>query len=150
MSAVEKNLCAGIQFLGDFGWWGVNSYKKLYNMRWGIETSFRDLKYTIGLLSFHARKAEYVIQEIFARLTMYNFSEFATNHTIIKQKTRKYDYKVNFSVAVHVCKQYLLNNISPSKLKELLTRHIIPIRPGRKKPRKITGKTAISFTYRIS
>lgn len=27
--------------------------KTLYAARWGIETSFRDLKYTIGLLDFH-------------------------------------------------------------------------------------------------
>lgn len=28
--------------------------KMLYSMRWGIETSFRDLKYTVGLRYFHA------------------------------------------------------------------------------------------------
>lgn len=30
--------------------------RKLYNMRWGIETSFRDIKYAAGLLFFHSRK----------------------------------------------------------------------------------------------
>jgi len=30
--------------------------KKLYAMRWGIETSFQELKYTVGLLHFHAKK----------------------------------------------------------------------------------------------
>ena len=30
--------------------------KELYHMRWGIETSFRDLKHTIGLSHFHAKK----------------------------------------------------------------------------------------------
>ena len=30
--------------------------KKLYHMRWGIETSFRELKYTVGLLHFHAKR----------------------------------------------------------------------------------------------
>lgn len=30
--------------------------KRLYNMRWGIETSFQELKYTVGLLHFHAKK----------------------------------------------------------------------------------------------
>lgn len=30
--------------------------KKLYAMRWGIETSFRELKYTIGLLHFHSKR----------------------------------------------------------------------------------------------
>lgn len=33
--------------------------KKLYNVRWGIETSFRELKYTVGLLHFHAKKTNY-------------------------------------------------------------------------------------------
>ena len=49
--------------------------KQLYAMRWGIETSFRELKYTVGLQHFHAKKVEFVHQEIFARLTMYNFYE---------------------------------------------------------------------------
>ncbi len=30
--------------------------RELYNMRWGIETSFRDIKYAAGLLFFHSRK----------------------------------------------------------------------------------------------
>lgn len=30
--------------------------KELYHMRWGIETSFRELKYAIGLTHFHAKK----------------------------------------------------------------------------------------------
>ncbi|MFR3389579.1 MAG: transposase [[Clostridium] scindens] len=57
--------------------------KQLYAKRWGIETSFRDLKYTIGLLHFHSKKVEHILQEIYARLIMYNFSELsylACNH----------------------------------------------------------------------
>jgi len=30
--------------------------KELYHLRWGIETSFRELKYAIGLISFHSKK----------------------------------------------------------------------------------------------
>lgn len=33
-----------------------NDLKMLYSMHWGIETSFRDLKYTVGLRYFHAKK----------------------------------------------------------------------------------------------
>ena len=40
--------------------------KKPYFSRWGIESSFRKLKYTIGLSNFHAYKPEYVKQEIWA------------------------------------------------------------------------------------
>lgn len=31
----------------------MEEIKKLYAMRWGIETSFRELKYAIGLACFH-------------------------------------------------------------------------------------------------
>ena len=34
--------------------------KRLYNLRWGIETSFRELKYTIGLKQPVSKKAEYI------------------------------------------------------------------------------------------
>ena len=54
--------------------------KKLYASRWGIETSFRDLKYTIGLLKYHSKKTACIRQEIFARLTLYNFVEVITSH----------------------------------------------------------------------
>ena len=34
----------------------ASEIKKIYGMRWGIETSFRDLKYTIGLNYYHSKK----------------------------------------------------------------------------------------------
>ena len=61
----------------------ANEIKKLYAMRWGIETSFRELKYAVGLTSFHAKKREYIIQEIWSRLILYNFCEIITSHVTI-------------------------------------------------------------------
>ena len=124
--------------------------KKLYNMRWGIETSFRELKYTVGLLHFHAKKVEYIYQEVFARLIMYNFTELVTSPVIIQKADCKYAYKANFSVAVHVCRQFFLGNVSPPDVEALILRHISPIRPGRKRPRKMTAKHAVSFLYRVA
>ena len=124
--------------------------KKLYNMRWGIETSFRELKYTIGLLHFHAKKVENIYQEVFARLIMYNFSELITSHVIIQRTNAKYDYKANFTIAVHVCRQFLRGNISPPDVEALIRRHVSPIRPGRSRPRKMTVKHAVSFIYRVA
>lgn len=124
--------------------------KKLYNMRWGIETSFRELKYTIGLLNFHAKKVEYIYQEVFARLIMYNFAELVTSPVIIQKADAKYAYKANFSVAVHVCRKFFLGNVSPPDVEALIHRHISPIRPGRSSPRKMTVKHAVSFVYRLA
>ena len=124
--------------------------KKLYNMRWGIETSFRELKYTVGLLHFHAKKVEYIYQEVFARLIMYNFTELVTSPVIIQKADAKYAYKANFSVAVHVCRQFFLGNVSPPDVEALIRRHVSPIRPGRSRPRKMTVKHAVSFIYRVA
>jgi Transposase DDE domain. len=124
--------------------------KELYAMRWGIETSFRELKYTIGLQHFHSKKVEFVSQEIFARLTMYNFYEVITQSVVIQQKSRKYAYKVNFSAAVHICRQFFLGDIPPPRVEALLKRHISPIRPGRSRPRKLKPKQALSFLYRVA
>ena len=124
--------------------------KKLYNMRWGIETSFRELKYTVGLLHFHAKKVEYICQEVFARLIMYNFSELITSHVVISIVDSKYAYKANFSVAVHICRQFFLGNVSPPDVEALIQRHVSPVRPGRSSPRNMSAKHAVSFMYRVA
>lgn len=124
--------------------------KQLYGMRWGIETSFRDLKYTIGLLHFHSKRVEYIFQEIFARLIMYNFSELITSHVVMEKKDRKYVYKANFSVAVHICREFLFGKGIPPDIEALIARYITPIRPGRSRPRDMKVKQAISFMYRVA
>lgn len=124
--------------------------KHLYAMRWGIETSFRELKYTVGLQHFHAKKVEFVHQEIFARLTMYNFYELITQSVVIQQNGRKHAYKVNFSAAVHICRQFFLDDLPPPLVEALLAKHISPIRPGRSRPRKLKPKQALSFLYRVA
>lgn len=82
----------------------IEEIKRLYGWRWGIERSFRELKYTIGLTNFHAKKVEYILQEIFARLTIYNFCERIITTIAIQQKNRKYTYQTNFTVAVFICR----------------------------------------------
>ena len=124
--------------------------KKLYHMRWGIETAFRELKYTLGLLHFHAKKVEFICQEVFARLIMYNFAELIASSVIVSKADAKHAYKANFSVAVHVCRQFLLGNVSPPAVEALIRRHVSPIRPGRSSPRKTSVKYAVSFIYRVA
>lgn len=124
--------------------------KRLYSLRWGIETSFRSLKYTLGLLFFHSKKAEYILQEIFAKLTMYNFTELITSHVVIRQKRRKLSYKINFSASVHICRNFLLKNISPPEIEALISKFLVPIKNITNNPRKISTKTAVCFLYRVA
>lgn len=53
----------------------IEEIKELYRKRWGIETSFRELKYALGLSALHSKKRELIKQEIYARILLYNFSQ---------------------------------------------------------------------------
>ena len=128
----------------------ADELKHLYHLRWGIETSFRQLKYTVGLSLFQSKKVEYITQEIFARLTMYNFCELITSHVVIQKKRRKYVYQTNFTAAVHICRQFLRGAVSPPKVVDLIKAQVVPIRPGRSTPRKTKNIKFNGFLYRIA
>jgi len=129
--------------------------KSIYHMRWGIETSFRALKYTVGLTNFHAKRQASIAQEIFARMILYNFTEMMTSHVVISQMDKRHPYQVNFTVAVHVCRHFLRSRGDgpPPDIEALIRKNILPIRsdrPGQENTRKIRYKSAVSFVYRVA
>ena len=126
--------------------------KKLYAMRWGIETSFRELKYTIGLRSFHSKKVEYIKQEIWARLILYNFCEIITTKVVVTQKETKHIYQLNYSMAIDICLYFLKcrPDISPPDVEALIAKNLLPVRTGRQNPRKVKSQSAVSFLYRAA
>ena len=128
----------------------VEELKRIYRMRWGIETSFRQLKYTVGLSLFQSKKVEYITQEIFARLAMYNFCELITSHVVIQKKRGKYVYQTNFTAAVHICRQFLRGSVAPPNVETLISSHVVPIRPGRSTPRKTKNIKFNGFLYRVA
>ena len=89
----------------------LEEINKLYLMRWSEETSFRELKYTIGLINWHSSKYDGILQEIAARLLLYNFYELVIAHAVIHQTAEKvkHVYKINFATAVNICRAYLKN-----------------------------------------
>lgn len=126
--------------------------KELYHLRWGIETSFRELKYAIGLVNFHAKKEEYILQEIFARLVMYNFCERITKCIVVKQdENRKWTYQVNYTMAIHICIDYFKHRGNePPDIETLISKYILPIREGRADERKLKAKSVVFFLYRVA
>lgn len=123
--------------------------KELYASRWGIETSFRDLKYSIGLVNFHAKKKEGILQEIYARFINFNFCKWLTSHIPIKKSRAKQAYKICFSDAVYACRQFLRDKLTSSQLKTYMARHLAIVRPHRTAPRKMKSQAPVSFTYRV-
>ena len=63
--------------------------KQLYALRWGIENSFRQLKHTVGLLHFHAKKAEFIQQEVFARLHICKNCRIRKDQAVLYEKLAK-------------------------------------------------------------
>ena len=124
--------------------------KKLYAMRWGIETSFRNLKYIVGMLGFHSRKSESVTQEIYASLIMHNMTQFIAICVKLPERETKYDYTIRFSIATAIIKSLFLGNISPPDAEILIRRNVSPVRPNRNYIRKPRAKAQIQFTYRIA
>lgn len=118
------------------------------------ETVFYELPFRVVRFPITDDTYEVVVtnldKEDFARLTMYNFSELITSHVILEKRNRKHTYKVNFSVATHICREFLLGKCIPSNIEAIIARYITPIRSGRSRPRDIRIKQAISFMYRVA
>ena len=115
----------------------MDRIKKLYCLRWGIETSFRHLKYNLGLSYTHSYKPDGVMIEIFAKLILFNYTSACLACVSMKEKKeRKYQYKANFSAAVHNCRLslFLVPSISNESLTSLLESLSIPIRDDRSNP----------------
>lgn len=123
--------------------------QKLYNMRWGIETSFRTLKYSVGLLYFHSKKVEFIEQEIWSKLIMYNFFATITFNLPPKKFNGKYTYQPNLTDALHICRNFLRNNEAPPDIETLILLALLPVRPGRKAPRNIQTHESVGLYYRV-
>lgn len=115
--------------------------KKVYNTRWGIESSFRKLKYTIGLNNYHSYKPEYIKQEIWAKLIAYNATEYLISNVILEKKETQYEYAINFTVAAHICRLYLrlLTEIESIDVAAVISTELVPIRKERQFPRLQTA-----------
>lgn len=125
----------------------------LYSRRWGIETSFLEIKYATTLLHLHGRSDDFAKQQIFAALCAYNFTSRLVNSAVVKQpRNGKYVYKVNFTRASYLAVEYLRNRREDGELlMEEINRYILPIRPGRSDRRKVRPKlNFVGFTYRIA
>ena len=93
----------------------------------GSETSFRQLKYTVGMIHLHSKRLELILQEIFSAFLIFNFTQATVWDVDTAWGKSKYKRYVNFSDAVYLCCQTLQGwflNVLP-----LLERKLLSCRP---------------------
>lgn len=123
--------------------------RDIYKLRFGIETSFRDLKHTIGTANFHSKSPEYIEFEILSRMILYNFCTIITVEVPLEKNTGKWEYQVNLSMAIKICFAFLSDHVAPGNVEGLIRQYILPIRPDRTCPRQVRFQAPASFAYRF-
>lgn len=133
---------------------------KIYQLRWGIETSYHELKESMQVTNISSSKDTIIKQEIYSQMTVYNIVRSISNdlNTQINQEEFKHPMKVNFNMAVGFVKRFLIKIlIEDDKRKreelsnvlfEKILKNLVPIRKGRKYSRnrnkKLTNKHPIN------
>ena len=130
----------------------VQDIKELYHRRWGIETAFRDIKYSLGLINLHSKKEDLVMQEIYAALIVYNFCTRIVSAVVVEKRQQAiHAYQVNFKMAVYLCKNFYrrIASMGPDLMIEI-GQYTEAIRPGRQDQRKLRPKGFAGFIYRVA
>jgi len=130
----------------------ADELKEIYNQRWEIETGFREVKHILGLSAFHSKQENYILQEVFARLLMYNYSMSITRSVQPKEKACSYQLQVNFTQATKICLHFFRyrGQEPPYNAEATILRFVLPIRPDRKRKSTTSGTSVVSFNYRLT
>lgn len=128
----------------------LEELKDIYNRRWGIETSYRYLKYSADLIYVHSLKQNFIFQEIYSKLTLYNYalasvSEVKDN-TSGKGRPRKHKQKINVTYHIKVCIRFLKGAIR--EISEIIGKLKAPVRAGRTYQRHVRAQHAESLQHR--
>jgi hypothetical protein len=125
----------------------LKTIKELYNLRWGEETAFRHLKYAGNMVHIHSIKPDFLIQEIYGKLTLYNFSSCITKAMTRRETaTSTYRYAFNHTQMQKFVRLFLMGKLTD--LATMINRFLVPVRPGRKFKRILRRQSAVPLSYR--
>lgn len=126
-----------------------NIFKKLYFMRWGVETFYDEFKNKIKAEHFSGYSQHSVLQDFYAALFVSNIQSLVigelNDELAAENESTKYQYKINTNLSYGFLKNRILElflsdrdmSIIIGELRNLIKRHTIPIRPGRKYHRDV-------------
>jgi len=142
-------------------------FKKLYNMRWGIETKYQQLKQRLEMENFSGKLVDNVKQDFYAMMTVTNMfascvrqaqqNRDAKPKQQRKGKENKYEYKINVNHAIGVLKDRFIYALSLDAdicadeietIINLLAKRVCPVKPYRSFPRKTPRKAKFHSNFR--
>ena len=128
--------------------------KQMYQLRWDIEKAYRDTKYPAALKALHTKKTEFVQQEIYAKLLMYNIckliQQLLESESAPASHPTQYRYQLNFTHLVRTIRRYIRSpdRQTLSDVMASIMRQWIPVRPGRHAERGPISYGPIPLNYR--
>lgn len=140
----------------------IDDINKIYNLRWGIETSYAYLKESMMITNISSSKDCIIKQEIYSQMMVYNIIQSIVNdlENDIKQEKYKHPMKININMAIGFVKRFLVkilieddenirNNLSEQLFNNIL-KNIVPIRKDRHNPRNVNKKNKHPINKRKS
>ena len=126
----------------------IEDISELYNLRWGVEEGFKNLKPKMKIEQFGCRKSEGIFQEFYAHIFCINMVSLVGNvaNIQIEAKTshRKWKYKFNWKNAYRFVREKILKLLFLKHIGKLLDKLIaevsgslIPVIPDRLFPRDL-------------
>ena len=105
----------------------------------------------------HSKKPEFLKQEIYANLILYNFGIFLANEAVEENRKKKrnsdnkYNYEIDFSSALRTARKFFIRKDShkPVNIIKLMLKYVHAVKTEfRQFTRPLRGIGAIHFGYR--
>lgn len=130
----------------------VEDFRYLYNLRWGIETKYNDVKNKLEIENFTGYSPVAVQQDFYATLFLANLEgalEYDLHDEIEaahRKPENKYEYHMNTNLAISEMKQHVVEMVMTTsaikkarlfrKIQSRLIKAVVPVRPDRSNPRE--------------
>ena len=133
----------------------TSCFKPLYNLRWGVEESYKVDKHQIRIEDFSGTSVQSINQEFNSMILLSNLASIFSYMSIKEVKLKVHRYKINATLAISKFREDLITlfkNIGDAhlimKLVTTIWKNVIPIREGRSYERKVYRRRRYHIQYK--